>query len=171
MKANPVYDALEGLHRFELKLINTDQHYGRNMSKLFFEELGMKKPHVELKVGSASHALQTAKILERYEKVQIDSISNLVVVFGDVDSTVACSLASVKLQIPIAHVEAGLRSYDSICSASDESGQFGCDFCDQTEFLNPSAVNNLIYEGNGHQIWYLLNFTLWWKEYMHEKQA
>ena len=72
----------------------------------------MKSPDINLEVGSDSHGVQTAKIMVRYEKVLMDKSPNLVIVFGDVNSTIACSIAAVKLHIPVAHVEAGLRSFD-----------------------------------------------------------
>ena len=112
IKANPVYQALSELNQFHLKLINTGQHYDHNMSTLFFDELKMKSPHINLEIGSNSHGAQTAKIMERYERVLMDASPKLVIVFGDVNSTIACALAAVKLHIPVAHVEAGLRSFD-----------------------------------------------------------
>lgn len=112
IKANPVYEALEALDRFELVLINTGQHYDHNMSTLFFHELGMKPPDVDLEVGSGTHGEQTGRILQSYEQILFHQSPDLVMVLGDVNSTVACSLAAVKLHIPVAHVEAGLRSFD-----------------------------------------------------------
>ncbi len=96
IKANPVYQELLKLNRFSLKLINTGQHYDHNMSTLFFDELRMKSPDINLEVGSDSHGVQTAKIMKRYEKVLIDTSPNLVIVFGDVNSTIACALSAVK---------------------------------------------------------------------------
>lgn len=113
MKADPVYKALAATAQFQLTLVHTGQHYDHKMSQLFFDELGMQEPDITLEVGSGSHGAQTARILERYEKVLLESQPDLVMVFGDVNSTVACALAAVKLHIPVAHVEAGLRSYDS----------------------------------------------------------
>ena len=122
IKANPVYQALAELNRFNLKLINTGQHYDHNMSTLFFEELKMKSPDINLEVGSDSHGVQTAKIMKRYEEVLMNTSPNMVIVFGDVNSTIACTIAAVKLHIPAAHVEAGLRSFDRYsCFESIES--------------------------------------------------
>ena len=112
IKANPVYHSLNQLNKFEIKLINTGQHYDENMSKIFIHELGMKKPDINLEVGSGFHGEQTGKILSLYEKILVEDKPNMIIVFGDVNSTIACSLAAAKLGIPIAHVESGLRSFD-----------------------------------------------------------
>jgi UDP-N-acetylglucosamine 2-epimerase (non-hydrolysing) len=93
-------------------LVHTGQHYAEEMSDLFFKELEIPKPDIHLGVGSASHAVQTAEIMKRFESALMDIRPDLVVVVGDVNSTIACALTSVKLGIPVAHVEAGLRSYD-----------------------------------------------------------
>ncbi len=97
---------------FDPFLVHTGQHYDPLMSKIFFEDLGLPEPDVSLGVGSASHAVQTAKIMTAFEAVVKERRPDLVVVVGDVNSTVACGLTAAKLQIPVAHVEAGLRSGD-----------------------------------------------------------
>jgi len=94
------------------KLIHTGQHYDDNMSKVFFDDLEIPEPDVHLNVGSASHAFQTAKIMIEFEKVVLKEKPMLVVVVGDVNSTLACALVAKKLNIKIAHVESGLRSFD-----------------------------------------------------------
>lgn len=94
------------------KLVHTGQHYDEKMSKLFFEQLAIPKPDVDLEVGSGSHAVQTAEVMKRFEPVLLQERPDAVVVVGDVNSTIACALTSVKLGVPVAHVEAGLRSYD-----------------------------------------------------------
>jgi UDP-N-acetylglucosamine 2-epimerase (non-hydrolysing) len=94
------------------KLVHTGQHYDDNMSKIFFEDLEMPPPDVYLGVGSGSHAEQTARVMVEFEKVCQEEKPDLVVVVGDVNSTLACSVVSAKLWIPVAHVEAGLRSFD-----------------------------------------------------------
>lgn len=101
-----------GRATFTLRVINTGQHYDYLMSKSFFKELGIPKPFVDLGVGSASHAEQTAKVMMEYEKVVQQDRPSIVVVVGDVNSTLACSLVAAKLCIPVAHVESGLRSRD-----------------------------------------------------------
>ncbi len=96
----------------EQKLVHTGQHYDDNMSKVFFEDLRMPQPDIYLGVGSGSHAEQTARIMVEFEKVCLQEKPDLVVVVGDVNSTLACSVVAAKLWIPVAHVEAGLRSFD-----------------------------------------------------------
>lgn len=110
MKVAPVLRALEG--RAETTLVHTGQHYDDQMSKVFFEELGIPRPDVNLGVGSGSHAEQTAAVMVAFEKQLIGSSTDAVVVVGDVNSTLAASLVATKLAIPVAHVEAGLRSGD-----------------------------------------------------------
>jgi len=112
IKADPVHRALSQSSCFDLKLIDTGQHYDDNLSRTLVAELGMHKPDVCLKVGSGAHGEQTAKIISRYEKQLLSDKPDLVVVFGDVNSTVGCSLAASKLGVSIAHVESGLRSFD-----------------------------------------------------------
>lgn len=93
-------------------LLHTGQHYDENMSKVFFEDLGMKEPEIHLGVGSGSHATQTAKVMVEFEKVCNEYKPSMVVVVGDVNSTLACTIVCAKSVIPCAHVEAGLRSFD-----------------------------------------------------------
>ena len=93
-------------------LLHTGQHYDDNMSKVFFDDLGMKEPEIHLGVGSGSHATQTAKVMVEFEKVCNENQPSMVVVVGDVNSTLACTIVCAKLLIPCAHVEAGLRSFD-----------------------------------------------------------
>lgn len=113
MKMAPLYKEFEKYpKKFEIKLIHTGQHYDEKMSKFFFDDLEMPKPDEYLSVGSGSHGIQTAKIMERYEEVLLRDIPDLVIVAGDVNSTVACAIDAVKLHIPVAHLEAGLRSFD-----------------------------------------------------------
>ena len=93
-------------------LVHTGQHYDEEMSKSFFEDLNLPKPDINLGVGSASHAVQTAKIMIEFEKVCLRERPDLIIVVGDVNSTIACALVASKLGIKIAHIEAGLRSFD-----------------------------------------------------------
>ena len=93
-------------------LVHTGQHYNKEMSKLFFDDLNLPSPDIYLGVGSASHAEQTAKVMVKFEKVLLEEKPDLVVVVGDVNSTIACALTAVKLSVPVAHIEAGLRSFD-----------------------------------------------------------
>ena len=94
------------------RLIHTGQHYDDNLSKVFFEELGIPKPHNNLNVGSGSHAVQTANIMVAFEQELIDYPSDMVIVVGDVNSTMACSIVAKKLHVKVAHIEAGIRSFD-----------------------------------------------------------
>ncbi len=112
MKAAPVVDALRKYAEWQVMLVHTGQHYDRTMSTLFFEELGLPEPDLNLQVGSSSHAQQTGEIMIRFEKVVQEESPSLVVVYGDVNSTMACALVCAKMGIPVAHVEAGLRSFD-----------------------------------------------------------
>ena len=112
MKASPVLKALEKYEHVEQLLVHTGQHYDANMSKVFFEDLNLREPNYNLEVGSSSHAVQTATIMMRFEELVIKVKPDWVLVYGDVNSTVAAALVCSKLHIKIAHVEAGLRSFD-----------------------------------------------------------
>jgi UDP-N-acetylglucosamine 2-epimerase (non-hydrolysing) len=111
MKVAPVVEALAAAEH-ESILVHTGQHYDREMSDLFFEQLGMPAPDINLQVGAASHAQQTARILERVEPVIEQYTPDWVLVAGDVNSTLAAALAAAKLNVKLAHLEAGLRSRD-----------------------------------------------------------
>lgn len=111
MKMAPV--VLEQVRRgFDSYLVHTGQHYDASMSRVFFDELGLPRPDVDLGVGSGSHAAQTAAVLTAFERTCLERRPDLVVVAGDVNSTLACALVAAKLGIAVAHVEAGLRSFD-----------------------------------------------------------
>jgi UDP-N-acetylglucosamine 2-epimerase (non-hydrolysing) len=113
MKMAPIIEALNRHPgRFQPTLVHTGQHYDERMSKAFFDDLGMPRPDVDLEVGSASHAEQTARIMLAFEPVCLQERPDLVIVVGDVNSTLACALTAKKLGIAVAHVEAGLRSRD-----------------------------------------------------------
>jgi len=119
MKIAPIIREIKRVNSFHLSpfpfrhlLVHTGQHYDYEMSKVFFEDLELPEPDIYLGVGSGTHAEQTGKVMIEFEKVLIKEKPDLVIVVGDVNSTLACALASVKLDIPVAHVEAGLRSFD-----------------------------------------------------------
>jgi len=112
MKMAPVHAAISAETPFRQKIVHTGQHYDDRMSAVFFEQLDIPVPDINLEVGSGSHAVQTAAIMQGFEKVVLDESPDLVLVYGDVNSTVAAALVCSKLQVPVAHVEAGLRSRD-----------------------------------------------------------
>jgi UDP-N-acetylglucosamine 2-epimerase (non-hydrolysing) len=112
MKVAPVLSALKGHKNVVQTLIHTGQHYDPKMSDVFFEQLGIPAPDLNLAVGSGSHAKQTAEIMVRFEPVVVERKPDLVLVYGDVNSTVAATLVCAKLGIRVGHVEAGLRSFD-----------------------------------------------------------
>lgn len=112
MKMAPLYFVLAGTQNVDPIIIHTGQHYDYAMSQAFFEDLELPEPHHFLGAGSGTHAEQTARVMIEFEKVLNADHADLVVVFGDVNSTLACSLTAKKLLIPVAHVEAGLRSFD-----------------------------------------------------------
>jgi UDP-N-acetylglucosamine 2-epimerase (non-hydrolysing) len=111
VKAAPVVAALSA-HAVTQTIIHTGQHYDTRMSAVFFKELGLPEPDLNLEVGSGSHTYQTAQIMQRFEPVVLESKPDIVLVYGDINSTLAAALVCAKLRIPIAHVEAGLRSGD-----------------------------------------------------------
>jgi UDP-N-acetylglucosamine 2-epimerase (non-hydrolysing) len=112
MKAAPVLRALDAKQSVTQTLVHTGQHYDAKMSDVFFQQLGIPAPDVNLGVGSSSHAQQTAVIMARFEAVVLDRKPDLVLVYGDVNSTIAATLVCAKLCIRVGHVEAGLRSFD-----------------------------------------------------------
>jgi UDP-N-acetylglucosamine 2-epimerase (non-hydrolysing) len=112
MKIAPVYHALNAADWCEPVIIHTGQHYDSNMSDSFFEDLGLPTPDYNLEVGSGTHAEQTGAVMIAYEKILMDTAPDATIVVGDVNSTIACTLAAKKLCLTIAHLEAGLRSRD-----------------------------------------------------------
>src|SRR5437764_1337279 len=112
MKIAPVMRALAPVAGLRQMLINTGQHYDESMAGGFLAELDLPRPDCDLGVGSGSHAVQTAKVMTAFEEICLAERPDLVVVVGDVNSTMAASIVAAKLLIPLAHVEAGLRSFD-----------------------------------------------------------
>ena len=111
MKVAPLMSALEK-RAFRQTLVHTGQHYDVNMSAVFFQQLGIPAPQVNLSIDAGSHARQTAEIMTRFEPVVLEHKPDLVLVYGDVNSTMAAALVCAKLQVPVGHVEAGLRCFD-----------------------------------------------------------
>ncbi|MFX1443328.1 MAG: non-hydrolyzing UDP-N-acetylglucosamine 2-epimerase [Promethearchaeota archaeon] len=146
--------------KIEFKLIHTGQHYDYEMSKIFFEGLGIPEPDIYLNVGSASHAIQTAKIMIEFEKVILNEIPSLVVVVGDVNSTLACSLVAKKLNIKIAHIEAGLRSFDQ--RMPEEINRILTDQLSDFLFITESSAEvNLKREGiNQNKVFFVGNIMI-----------
>jgi UDP-N-acetylglucosamine 2-epimerase (non-hydrolysing) len=112
MKMAPLLHELAKCPGFVSYLLHTGQHYDDAMSQVFFQDLRIPKPDLNLAVGGGSHAVQTAEIMKRFEEACMHLRPELVIVAGDVNSTLACALTAAKLQIPVAHIEAGLRSFD-----------------------------------------------------------
>ena len=132
--------------RFASTLVHTGQHYDAAMSEVFFTELGLPRPDVDLGVGSGSHAQQTAAIMAAFEPVVLEKSPDLVVVVGDVNSTIACALVAVKLGVRVAHVEAGLRSFDR--TMPEEINRVLTDQISDLLFITEaSAAENLQREG------------------------
>ncbi len=148
MKLAPVRRHLAAQGRLAPRIVHTGQHYSPAMSEVFFRDLEIPEPAVHLGVGSGTHGEQTARILERYERHLLADPPRAAVVFGDVNSTVACALAAVKLGIPVAHVEAGLRSFDR--TMPEEINRVLTDAIASLFLVSePSGVVNLRREGAG----------------------
>ena len=146
MKAAPVLAALARISGVRQTLIHTGQHYDSNMSNVFFQQLDMPPPDVNLAVGSGSHARQTAEIISRFEPVVTERRPDLVLVYGDVNSTVAAALVCSKLQVRVGHVEAGLRSRDR--SMPEEINRIITDQLSDLLFTpSADADENLRHEG------------------------
>ena len=146
MKMAPILRELSKCHEFESRLVHTGQHYDESMSRVFFRDLNMPNPEFNLEVGSGSHAIQTAECMKRFEEVCCSAKPDLVIVAGDVNSTMACALTAAKLQIPVAHIEAGLRSFDR--SMPEELNRIVTDSVSDLLFTTEESGNqNLIREG------------------------
>ena len=146
MKIAPLMEAYREFPVIEPLLVHTGQHYDENMSRMFFDELGIPRPDVNLEVGSASQAVQTAEIMKRFEPVVLEHRPAAVLVVGDVNSTVACALVAAKLGVKVVHVEAGLRSFDR--SMPEEINRVLTDALSDLLFVSePSGMANLKAEG------------------------
>jgi UDP-N-acetylglucosamine 2-epimerase (non-hydrolysing) len=147
MKIGPIVAAIRGHGKgLEHYLVHTGQHYDRRLSELFFEQLKIPAPDVNLEVGSGSHASQTAEVMKRFEPVCLEQQPGCVLVVGDVNSTLACALVASKLGIPVAHVEAGLRSFDR--TMPEEINRIVTDAISDLLFTTEESANrNLAREG------------------------
>jgi len=146
MKIAPIVRALKADGRLDWKIVHTGQHYDRDMNDVFFEELGIPTPDVRLGCGGGSHAEQTGKIMQAYEQLCAAEKPDACLVVGDVNSTLACSVVAKKAGIPVAHVEAGLRSGDM--SMPEEINRLVTDAISDWFFVTePSGLQHLKREG------------------------
>ena len=144
IKIAPIHAAMKD--KIKSVIVHTGQHYGKEMSDIFFKELNLPQPDYYLGVGSNTHAKQTAEIMEKFEDILLKENPDAVLVVGDVNSTLACSLTAVKLGIKIIHVEAGLRSFDN--TMPEEINRKLTDVISDYLFVTePSGVKNLLNEG------------------------
>lgn len=146
--------------RFEVLFVHTGQHYDFEMSEIFFQDLRIPKPDIYLNIGSASHAVQTAKIMMAFERVTLREKPDLIVVVGDVNSTLACALVTSKLNIKVAHVEAGLRSFDR--TMPEEINRTITDSLSDYLFVSEkSGLENLKREGiNSDKVYFVGNVMI-----------
>jgi len=146
MKVAPLIRAMKEYNSLKSILVHTGQHYDHEMSQIFFQDLELPQPDIHLGVGSGTHAEQTGKVMIEAEKVMADENPDLVIVVGDVNSTLAAALVAVKLHIPVAHVEAGLRSFDR--TMPEEINRLLTDAISDYLFTpSPDANRNLRKEG------------------------
>jgi len=159
MKIAPLMAEYKKHDKIEPLLVHTGQHYDEEMSNLFFRELEIPEPDINLEVGSASHAVQTAEIMKAFEPVVSDYKPDIVLVVGDVNSTIACGLVAVKLGVKLAHVEAGLRSGDR--SMPEEINRILTDSISDLLFCTEqSGVDNLLKEGIAKDKIYLIGHVM-----------
>ncbi|MCK4236140.1 MAG: UDP-N-acetylglucosamine 2-epimerase (non-hydrolyzing) [Candidatus Krumholzibacteria bacterium] len=146
MKAAPLIKEFRKRGKVIPLLVHTGQHYDENMSRIFFDDLGLPEPDIYLGVGSGTHAEQTGKIMIAFEEVVSGERPDLIIVVGDVNSTLACSLVGAKQLVPVAHVEAGLRSFD--LTMPEEINRMVTDILSRFCFTtSPEAEDNLSREG------------------------
>ena len=147
MKIAAISRAFDNFRRpIEYEIIHTGQHYDYNMNQVFFDEFGLKEPYKHLEVGSGPHGEQTGKIMKRFEKLCLDERPDMVLVVGDVNSTMAAALVAAKLHIPIAHQEAGMRSFDK--KMPEEINRITTDHVSDLLFpISPKDQENLRNEG------------------------
>ena len=160
MKIAPLMRAYAAHEGIETLLVHTGQHYDERMSRLFFEELKIPRPDLNLEVGSGSHAQQTAAIMQRFEPVVLEQKPDAVLVVGDVNSTIACALVAAKLGVAVFHVEAGLRSFDR--GMPEEINRVLTDSISDLLFVSePSGLDNLRAEGiDGSKVHFVGNVMI-----------
>ena len=165
MKIAPIVRALRAESReksvkeLSWMIVHTGQHYDYEMSQAFFDDLELPKPDFFLEAGSGSHAVQTAKIMVSFEKVCIDQRPDIVIVVGDVNSTLACSIVAKKLLIEVAHVEAGLRSFD--LTMPEEINRIVTDSISDYFFVTEkSAIENLVKQGKPKERIYFVGHVM-----------
>ncbi|MDQ7837653.1 MAG: UDP-N-acetylglucosamine 2-epimerase (non-hydrolyzing) [Thermodesulfobacteriota bacterium] len=165
MKIAPIADAITAHNgtsslKIEHRIVHTGQHYDKEMSELFFKELEIPEPDINLEVGSGSHAFQTAEIMKRFEPVLLEEKPDYVLVVGDVNSTIACALVAAKFGVKVIHVEAGLRSFDR--SMPEEINRVLTDAISDLLFTTErSAEENLLREGiSGEKIHFVGNVMI-----------
>jgi UDP-N-acetylglucosamine 2-epimerase (non-hydrolysing) len=159
MKIAPIYRASLAFSDVDCQIVHTGQHYDREMSQSFFDDLEIPAPAFFLEAGSGSHAVQTAKIMVAFEEVCLQEKPDLVMVVGDVNSTLACSIVAKKLQIKVAHVEAGLRSFDP--AMPEEINRMVTDSISDYFFVTEgSGVANLLREGKPAEAIHLVGHVM-----------
>lgn len=150
MKAAPLMREFASRDTVETLLVHTGQHYDENMSRIFFEDLELPEPDIYLGVGSGTHAEQTGRVMIEFEKVAGSERPDVIIVVGDVNSTLACSLVGAKMWMPVAHVESGLRSFD--LEMPEEINRMVTDILSRFCFTtSPEAETNLLREGVGKE--------------------
>jgi UDP-N-acetylglucosamine 2-epimerase (non-hydrolysing) len=159
MKIAPLMAEYRKYPDIEPLLVHTGQHYDEKMSDLFFRELGIPQPDINLEVGSASHAVQTGEIMKAFEPVVLKYKPDAVLVVGDVNSTIACGLVAVKLGVKLAHVEAGLRSFDR--TMPEEINRVLTDSISDLLFCTEqSGIDNLLNEGISKEKMHLVGHVM-----------
>lgn len=160
MKIAPLVRHLKKIKQIKTLLVHTGQHYDFQMSEVFFQELNIPAPDIHLNVGSGSHAAQTAHIMTAFEKVIVNEKPDLIVVVGDVNSTVACSIVASKMNVKVAHIEAGLRSFDR--TMPEEINRIITDSISDYLFVSEeSGLKNLAKEGvSKNKVYYVGNIMI-----------
>ena len=151
IKAATVSRRIRDYENIDETIIHTGQHYDKNINEIFFEELNIPLPKYNLNIGSGQHGIQTAKMLSGIEEILLQDRPDCVLVYGDTNSTIAGALAAVKLHIPVAHVEAGLRSFNRLMP--EEINRIVTDSVSDVLFApTQNAVDQLKKEGRGEAV-------------------